>query len=67
MITGCMMENRKQNNISDAALKEILLKTRSLQYGVVSLKVHCGKIVQMEITEKTRFDDHCIGEEGGGI
>jgi hypothetical protein len=31
-------------------------KVRSLQYGVVQIVVHDSKVVQIELTERTRFE-----------
>lgn len=36
-----------------AALREALAR---LDYGAIALTVHGGRVVQMEITEKRRFD-----------
>jgi hypothetical protein len=36
-----------------AALREAL---EQLRYGAIALTVHDGRVVQMEITEKRRFD-----------
>ncbi|MGN6271148.1 MAG: YezD family protein [Sphingomonas sp.] len=36
-----------------AAIREALQR---LRYGAIALTVHDGRVVQMEITEKRRFD-----------
>ena len=61
------MEKKIRTSVNDIIIKEMLQKTQSLRYGLVAMKVHDGKIIQVEITEKTRFDDRWISEEGGGI
>ena len=56
-----------KNIVNDAILKEINNATGSLEYGTVTIKVHDSKIIQIEVTEKKRFDDVWRVEEGGGI
>ncbi|MFM8358966.1 MAG: YezD family protein [Verrucomicrobiota bacterium] len=31
-------------------------KVRALRFGVVQITVHEGRVTQVEVTEKTRFD-----------
>ena len=40
----------------DAWLKVLQQKIESLRFGVVQIVVHEGKVVQLERTEKIRFD-----------
>lgn len=60
-------ENVTKNGVHDAIIKEISDQARNLRYGLISVKVHDGKIIQVEVTEKKRFDNLWINEEGGGI
>ncbi len=53
--------------LNDAIIKEIRDAAGSIEYGTVALKVHGGKIIQIEVTQKKRFDDAWKIEEGGGI
>ena len=48
-------------------LNEISDAVNSLEYGAIIIKVHNKKIIQVEVTEKKRFDDVWKIEEGGGI
>ncbi|MEW6089202.1 MAG: YezD family protein [bacterium] len=48
---------RKQNIVNDAILKDIIEKLDRLKYGCVQITVHNGKIIQIDKTEKTRFDE----------
>jgi hypothetical protein len=57
----------RQNIVNDAIIKEIIEKLNTLKYGEVRISVHNSKIVQIEKTEKTRFDDVWFMEKGGGI
>lgn len=52
--------NRK-NIINDTIVKEILEALNDLKYGHVLITVHNSKIVQIDKTDKIRFDDtSCI-------
>ncbi len=58
-----------QSNIDIAnynILKDLLESTRRIKYGSILLKVHESKIVQVEVTEKARFD-YWFVEKGDGI
>jgi hypothetical protein len=55
------------NIVNDAIIKDIATAVGSLDYGTVTIKVHEAKIVQIEVTEKKRFDDIWRLEGGGGI
>lgn len=63
------MENTtlKKNIINDAIIKELSGAVHGLKYGTVSITVHNSKIVQVDVSEKKRFDDIWTVEEGGGI
>lgn len=57
----------RKNIVNDAIVKDINDAIRSLAYGTVVIKIHDTKIVQIEVTEKKRFDDSRFVEGGGGI
>ena len=62
--------SNKQNSrsiVNDAIIKDIAVAVGSLQYGTVTIKVHETKIIQIDVTEKKRFDDVWRVEGGGGI
>jgi len=56
--------NDKKNIINDAIIKDISGSIHGLKYGTVVITVHDSRIVQIEVTEKNRFDD--IWHTGGG-
>ncbi|MCX5696936.1 MAG: YezD family protein [Candidatus Omnitrophica bacterium] len=53
--------------LNDTIIKEISDAVGSLEYGEVNIKVHNNKIIQIEMTQRRRFDDVWKLEEGGGI
>ena len=53
--------------INDSIIKDISGAVEKLLYGTVVITVHNGKITQIEIAEKQRFDDVWKIEGGGGI
>jgi len=57
----------RKSIINDAIIKEISEAVGSLDYGTVTIKVHDAKIIQIEVTERKRFEDVWRVEEGGGI
>lgn len=57
----------KPNIVTDAIIKEIIEALKSLEYGYLHITVHNARIVQIDRTEKTRFDDIWLVEKGGGI
>lgn len=61
------LKQGQKNIVNDAVMKEITEALNSLKYGHVMITVHNSKIVQIEKTEKTRFDDIWLIEKGGGI
>lgn len=64
------MNERKSNNeriTNDTIIRDIKNAIAGLDYGTVTIKVHNSKIVQIEITQKKRFDDAGLVEKGGGI
>ena len=63
-----MSANQSQRNIvNDAIIKDIASAIASLEFGTVTIKVHETKIIQIDVTEKKRFDDIWRVEGGGGI
>lgn len=57
----------EKNIVNDAIVKDIYQAIGNLAYGTVTIKLHNSKIIQIEVTEKKRFDDVWRLEEGGGI
>lgn len=55
--------------VNDAILKDISDKIHGISFGTVIITVYDSRIVQVEITssEKKRFDDVWIVEDGAGI
>jgi len=47
-------------------IRELLEAVKRIKYGSINIKVHDAKVVQVEVTEKSRFDDWFV-EKGGGI
>lgn len=62
-----LKKNSNKHPISDAIVKDIIDAVVGLDYGSVLIKVHDGKIVQIEVTERKRFNDPWEVEKGGGI
>lgn len=61
-----LRQNRK-NIVNDAITKEIVEALNTLKFGHVQITVHNSRIIQIDKTEKTRFDDIWLVEKGGGI
>ena len=59
-------KNDKKPITNDAIVRDIRNAVASLDYGIVTIKVHNSKITQIEITQKKRYDDAQF-EKGGGI
>lgn len=57
----------KGSIINDAIIKEISEAVAGLKFGEITIKVHDGKIIQIEKTEKLRYDTYHTLEQGGGI
>ena len=63
-----MADRRESRDVAtDVVLREVARAIEALKFGVVTIKVHSGKITQVEITEKRRFNDAPCFEKGGGI
>jgi len=61
------IKQSSKNIVNDAIIKDISTAVGSLEYGTVTIKVHETKIIQIEVTEKRRFDDVWRVEGGAGI
>jgi hypothetical protein len=55
------MSLKQHQNINEA-IKEIIEALDGLKYGEIKITVHNSKIVQIDKTEKTRFEDVQGGE-----
>lgn len=53
--------------INDAIIKDISDSIHGLNFGTVIITVHNSKIVQIEVSKKSRFDDVWMVQEGEGI
>jgi hypothetical protein len=63
-----MSVNRgERGGVNDIILEEIRQAINALEFGIITVKVHGGKVIQVEVTEKKRFDDLWKLEGGGGI
>ena len=60
-------EMKTKNIVNDAIIKNIADVVTGLEFGTITVKVHDSKIIQVEVTEKQRFDDVWLSGEGGGI
>jgi hypothetical protein len=58
---------KSKDFINDAIIRDIKTAVEKLKYGTVIITVHNNKITQMEVSEKKRFDNVWVIEEGGGI
>jgi hypothetical protein len=61
-----------KNNINDASttnaiIRDIAAAVAGLEFGSVLIKVHNAQIVQIEVTQRKRFDEYWNVEKGGGI
>lgn len=61
------LKDKPRNIVNDAIIKEISDAVGSLDYGAVTIKIHDSKIIQIDVSERKRFDDVWKLEEGGGI
>ena len=60
-------KNPKGSIINDAIIKEIAEAVTGLRFGEIVIKVHDSKIIQIEKTEKVRYDTYHSLEQGSGI
>jgi len=61
------MSNRTKVVIKEIILEEIRKAIDSVAFGAVTIKVHDGKVVQIEITNKQRFEELWRFQDGDGI
>jgi hypothetical protein len=67
-VAATVTRNQESRNVpADAVIEELWKAIESLKYGTIAIKVHNGKITQMEVTEKRRFDVPTEFAKGGGI
>jgi hypothetical protein len=59
-----MSEESEKSLLNDAIMREIKESVGSLRFGTITIKVHCGKVIQFEVTEKRRFDQGLRSSEG---
>jgi hypothetical protein len=52
---------------NEKIVQEILGKLKTLGFGHITITVHNAKIVQIETTEKKRFEKLPLHEDGSGI
>ena len=62
-----MAKDNNKKLLNDSILRDIGNAVGSLEYGTVSIKVHDSKIIQIEVTERKRFDEIWKMEAGSGI
>ena len=62
-----LSEKKKGNTTNEAILKEIAGGLGALKYGEILIKVHDSRIIQVEKTEKVRYDHFYGMAQGGGI
>jgi hypothetical protein len=60
------LKKPKDGALNDNIIRDIAASIAGLEYGSVLIKVHNAQIVQIEVTQRKRFDDWNI-EKGGGI
>ncbi|MFH0795887.1 MAG: YezD family protein [Candidatus Omnitrophota bacterium] len=60
-----MDEHRK--DVNESIINDIDKTIRNIKYGSITITVHNARIVQVEVTEKKRYDDRWLVEKGGGI
>ncbi|MGA2937443.1 MAG: DUF2292 domain-containing protein [Syntrophobacteraceae bacterium] len=55
--------------VNDAIIKDIVEMVHGITLGTITISVYDSRIVQVDITttEKKRFDDVWLLENGGGI
>ncbi len=62
-----MAQDANKKQLNENILRDIGSAVGSLEYGTVTIKVHESKIIQIEVTERKRFDDVWKLEGGAGI
>lgn len=60
--------SKRGEHFNQHVLKEIADKLASVKFGEILIKVHNSRIIQVEKTEKFRYDQHLNAvEQGEGI
>jgi hypothetical protein len=52
---------------NDTVLKDLAAAAKAIKYGQILITVHNSRIVQIDKTEKLRFDSPAYYDKGGGI
>lgn len=60
-------EQQDKTKINETIIKQIAELVKKIQFGSILIKVHDSRISQVEVTEKSRFDNMWVIEKGGGI
>jgi hypothetical protein len=55
--------------VNDAIIKDVVEMVHGIELGTITISVYDSRIVQVDITttQKKRFDDVWLLEDGGGI
>lgn len=56
------MQQKANYNVNSPVIKEIIKSLETIKYGQVQITVHNSKVVQIDKTEKTRFDEPPLHE-----
>ena len=59
------MKDKNINGSFEAIIKEICQRASKLDFATIMIHIHDSKIVQVEVTEKRRFNNPCKSREGG--
>ena len=62
-----MGKQANKSVINDAIIKDIADSIHVIDYGAVTVTLHDSRIVQIEVSRKSRFDAIWTVQEGGGI
>ena len=62
-----MGKQANKSVINDAIIKDIADSIHGIDYGAVTVTLHDSRIVQIEVSRKSRFDAIWTVQEGGGI
>ncbi|HOW87940.1 MAG TPA: YezD family protein [Candidatus Omnitrophota bacterium] len=66
-MTNDIQKTEKWGLLNGKILQELSGIIASLRYGDIVIKVHDSRIIQVEKTEKTRYDNYRGLEQGSGI
>jgi hypothetical protein len=61
------LKAEQKSIVNDSIIKDLSEQVINLKFGTIVIKVHDSKIVQVEVTERTRYEDVWLVEKGGGI